>query len=382
MKQVAHLMRKMLPPTASFIYNQIVHYRTFVPHVIYCEAVDSVFANRLTEAYPMYSPLRSAADRLRYRVARQLSPAARRRLVRYLRTARIDLLHVHYGVDALVYADVFRELNIPVLVSFYGYDCTSFPNRFGGWGLRWLQRSLFANRYVSAYTAMSPDMEADLRRLGCPAEKIIVHYHGSDPEPFWYERTYADREEVHLLIVSSLTAKKGHLFLLEAFQQAQRQTSQKMYLHIVGDGELQETLMQRIREQSIEQVYLHGPVDYGSEQHHAFLEKADIFVHPSVTTPQGEKEGIPGALIEARSNGLPVIATRHAGIPFIIEHEKTGWLVPEYDTEALAQALVRLAENASLRAALGKAGQVYTRGYLDVRKKEKDLEQIYRQILE
>ena len=319
MKQVAHLMRKLLPPTASFIYNQITHYRQFVPHAVYCEPVASVFAEQLRDHYPTYCPLRGSIESRWYRYTRQLTPAAQRRLIYYLRATQVDLLHVHYGVDALVYADAFAAIGRPVLVSFYGYDCTSFPNRFGGWGKQWLQRKLFANPHVSAYTAMSPDMREDLLRLGCPEHKIIVHYHGSDPRPFFRKRTYPDREDVHLLIISSLTAKKGHTFLLDAFRRAQEMTNRDLHLHIVGDGELKETLAQYIDDHSVARAYLHGPIEYGSQEHHHYLDQADIFVHPSVTTPRGEKEGIPGALIEARSNGLPVITTRHAGIPYIVE---------------------------------------------------------------
>ena len=381
MKKVAHLARKFLPPTASFIYNQIIHHRQFAPSVVYCERVASVFSEQLEKDYPTYCAVHGFWEQQWYRYTRRLTRSARRGLVKYLATTQADLLHVHYGVDALVYADTFRAINRPVLVSFYGYDCTSFPNRFRGWGKKWLQNKLFANPHVSGYTAMSPDMKEDLLQLGCPQDKIMVHYHGSDPHPFFQERSYPDKEEVHLLIISSLTAKKGHQFLLDAFQQAQAMTSRNLHLHIVGDGELRETLARYIQTHSIGQAYLHGPIAYGSDQHHEFLNQAAIFVHPSVTTAQGEKEGIPGALIEARSSGLPVITTSHAGIPYIVEDGKTGVLVPEYDTEKLAKAIVRLAENASLRAKIGKAGQAYTCDQLDVAHKEKDLEQIYQQLM-
>ena len=375
-------MRKLLPPTASFIYNQITHYRQFVPHAVYCEAVASVFSEQLRATYPTYCPIRSGSDRRWYQYTRRLTPAAQRRLVHYLKATQVDLLHVHYGVDALVYADAFEAVGRPVLVSFYGYDCTSFPNRFGGWGKKWLQRKLFANSQVRAYTAMSPDMKEDLLRLGCPAHKIIVHYHGSDPHPFFRERSYPDRKEIHLLIISSLTAKKGHVFLLDAFRRAQGMTTHSLHLHIVGEGGLKEPLARYISDHAVAQAYLYGPIAYGSAAHHRFLDQADIFVHPSVTTAQGEKEGIPGALIEARSSGLPVITTRHAGIPYIIEDGKTGLLVPENDVAALSRAIVRLAESAALRAQLGRAGQAYTLQELDVAEKEKDLERIYQELID
>lgn len=377
MKKVIHMMRKFLPPTASFIYNQIRCHQHFEPSLVYCEKTASVFLGELDRKYTSYQAVQTRFGRQLYRFTRTIPQAEQKRLLKHIQQVKPDMIHVHYGVDALVYADVFRHLSMPVLVSFYGYDCTSFPRRFKGFGKLWLQKKLFENPHITAYTAMSPDMKKDLLMLGCPEEKIKVHYHGSDPVPFHQKRNYQDKEDVHLLIISSLTAKKGHFFLLKALKRAQQQTRKKLHLHIVGEGELKDKLAQFIQSEQLQHVYLHGQVDYGSERHHRFLEEADIFVHPSVHTPQGEKEGIPGALIESRSSGLPVIATYHAGIPYIVEHGKTGLLIHENDIAGLAACMVKLAESVQLRERIGKAGQAYTLNKLDVRQKERDLEEIY-----
>lgn len=380
--KVVHLARKFLPPTASFIYNQITHHNHYNPVIVYCEENDSVFKDLLIRMeYPRYLAVHGPIGRSMYQYLRTLSPADKVKLNGYLQESGAEIAHVHYGVDALVYADVLQHTKIPVLVSFYGYDCTSFPNRWRGYGKRWLQQKLFNNEGITAYTAMSPDMKDDLIKLGCPEEKIIVHYHGSDPRPFYQERKYTNKTDIRLLIVSSLTEKKGHLFLLKAFKRATTLTSQNLQLHIAGDGELKETIENFIQEKSIKNVHMHGLVAYGSEEHHQLLNKADIFVHPSITTTKGEKEGIPGALIEARSAGLPVIGTYHAGIPFIVEHGNTGMLVKEHAVEELAQHIISLAESAELREKIGRQGQEYTLRELDVVKKEKDLEEIYDRLL-
>ena len=381
-QKVLHLARKFLPPTASFIYNQIIHHNNYSPEIVYCEKSSSVFKDKLEGRYPNYQAVHGPIGNSLYKYFRMLSPADRVKLKAYISTSGASIAHIHYGVDALVYARLLSDLNIPVLVSFYGYDCTSFPNRFGGLGRTWLQERLFKQPGISAYTAMSPDMKEDLIKLGCPEEKIIVHYHGSDPRPFFQEREYANKNEIRLLIVSSLTEKKGHHFLLKAFKRAAASTSKSLHLHIVGDGELRESLEQQIKDENIKQVHMHGLIKYGSEQHHQLLSEADIFVHPSITTAKGEKEGIPGALIEARSAGLPVIATYHAGIPYIMEQGETGMLAQEGAVEELASHIVSLAESATLREKVGKQGQTYTLENLDVVEKEKDLEAIYDKLIE
>ena len=381
-QKVVHLARKFLPPTASFIYNQIIHHNNYDPLIVYCEESNSVFKERLLEQeYPTYGAVHGPIGSSLYKYFRRLSPADNDKLKKYIRKSGAAIAHIHYGVDALVFADTFRELNIPVLVSFYGYDCTSFPNRWKGYGKRWLQRKLFNNPAITAYTAMSPDMKRDLVKLGCPEEKIIVHYHGSDPRPFYRERKYTNKNDIRLLIISSLTEKKGHIFLLKAFKRASAFTEKNLYLDIAGDGELRESLEAFIKEENIKNVTMHGLIPYGSAQHHSLLEKADIFVHPSITTGQGEKEGIPGALIEARSSGLPIIATYHAGIPYIVKHEETGMLAREHAVEELAAHIVTLAEDSSKREEIGRKGQKFTLDELDVVEKEKDLENIYDRLL-
>lgn len=380
--KVVHLARKFLPPTASFIYNQITHHQHYDPLIVYCEESESVFKGRLKEQYPTYQAVHGPIGRAMYKHLRMLSPADHERLREYVKNSGASIAHIHYGVDALVFSDVLKDLNIPVLVSFYGYDCTSFPNRFRGYGKQWLQQKLFKNKAITAYTAMSPDMKEDLLKLGCPEEKIMVHYHGSDPRPFHQERKYTNKKDIRLLIVSSLTDKKGHLFLLKALKRAASATEKDLHLHIAGDGELKETIESFIEQENIKNVHMHGLVAYGSKQHHELLDQADIFVHPSVTTSRGEKEGIPGALIEARSAGLPIISTFHAGIPYIVEHGKTGMLAPENDVKELASHIVALANSADLRKHIGRQGQEFTLHQLDVVQKEKDLEKIYDLLLD
>lgn len=379
--KVAHLARKFLPPTASFIYNQIVRHQRYDPFIVYCEEAASVFKERLQMEYPHYQAVHGPIGHAMYNYFRKLSPSDKVKLENYLQKSQAGIAHIHYGVDALVYADVFRNLQIPVLVSFYGYDCTSFPNRWAGFGKRWLQQDLFNNPAITAYTAMSPDMKEDLLRLGCPEHKIKVHYHGSDPDPFFQERKYPNKKDIRLLIISSLTEKKGHLFLLKAFKQAAARTSKNLHLDIAGDGTLRDTIIDFIKSENIKNVKMHGLLPYGGEEHHALLNEADIFVHPSVTTARGEKEGIPGALIEARSAGLPVITTRHAGIPFIVEHGKTGLLAKENDVKELAEQILALADDHKMRQQIGEQGQSFTLKHLDVARKEQDLEKIYDELL-
>jgi glycosyltransferase involved in cell wall biosynthesis len=68
-------------------------------------------------------------------------------------------------------------------------------------------------------------------------------------------------------------------------------------------------------------------------------------------------DGIPVALMEAMATELPVVSTRVSGIPELVEHERTGLLVPEKDARALADALMRLHGDPALAERLARQGR-------------------------
>jgi colanic acid/amylovoran biosynthesis glycosyltransferase len=84
------------------------------------------------------------------------------------------------------------------------------------------------------------------------------------------------------------------------------------------------------------------------------LNEADIFILNSRTADDGDMEGTPVSLLEAMSMGKAVISTNHAGIPYVIQNNENGMLVPERDNEKLELAMRDLIENEEKRINLGK----------------------------
>jgi thioredoxin-like negative regulator of GroEL len=84
---------------------------------------------------------------------------------------------------------------------------------------------------------------------------------------------------------------------------------------------------------------------------------AHVCLHPSRTGKDGNREGVPNAMLEAMASGVPVVATNHGGIPEAITHGVSGLLVEENDAPALAQAVLRLIQDASLRSSIAQAGR-------------------------
>jgi hypothetical protein len=84
---------------------------------------------------------------------------------------------------------------------------------------------------------------------------------------------------------------------------------------------------------------------------------SDILLHPSLTPEDGDREGIPNALMEGQATGLPVVSTRHGGIPELVIEGETGLLVGEHETAALTEALRHLLTSKETRLQLGAAGR-------------------------
>jgi colanic acid/amylovoran biosynthesis glycosyltransferase len=72
---------------------------------------------------------------------------------------------------------------------------------------------------------------------------------------------------------------------------------------------------------------------------HELYASAHLFLHPSEISPNQDQEGVPNSALEAMATGLPVVATRHGGIPEAVDHGRTGFLVAEEDHVALANAM-------------------------------------------
>src|SRR3546814_11543635 len=83
-----------------------------------------------------------------------------------------------------------------------------------------------------------------------------------------------------------------------------------------------------------------------------------LFRSPGVTAPDGDQEGIPVTLMEAMATGMPVVSTRHSGIPELVEDGQSGLLAAEGDHAALADALIRLTESAELARSMGRAARL------------------------
>jgi glycosyltransferase involved in cell wall biosynthesis len=173
------------------------------------------------------------------------------------------------------------------------------------------------------------------------------------------EETYSNRSRngdgFKLVAVGRLVAKKGPMFLLEAFRQI-RASGVPAELYIIGDGPFREAMSQWIASNHFgESVRLVGALPNPEVRRH--LREADLFLQHSITAEDGDEEGLPVAILEAMAEGVPVVSTLHAGIPEAVCHGETGFLVRPGDCRAMADKACDLLRDGKLRHRMGRAAR-------------------------
>ncbi len=148
--------------------------------------------------------------------------------------------------------------------------------------------------------------------------------------------------------VGSFEPRKGQVVLLEAVAEIRR-TLPNVHLMLVGDGPDEELLRTKVEEMSLGENVTFFP--FTSEPAHVF-EMIDILVLSSLY-----KEGLPNVILEAMSMGIPVIASRMAGVPEVVIDGRTGWMVEPGDVHGLADAVVRLWKDPAVCREMGSEGR-------------------------
>lgn len=291
------------------------------------------------------------------------------RLTRLLRSQNIDILHAHIADAAMLALAAGRYCGVPVIVTFHGLGLLPTERRRGD-PRTWLRRRLYRALARGAWRsiAVSPKVQQALcADLGFDPARTLVLGNGIDTAAYASGATagtaIALREELGLdpsarviVAVGRLVHNKGQVHLLEAMPLVLKRFPAAV-LVLVGDGPDRDTLAQHVARRGLGQaVRLTGArTDVA-----AHLALAEIFALVS------SSEGVPLALLEAMAAGRPIVATAVAGIVDVIEHGRSGLLVPFAEHRALADALGVLLEDQTLAQQLGANAQREARSRYDI----------------
>lgn len=258
--------------------------------------------------------------------------------------ADYDIVLCHFGPNGAFAASLKekRLISGKLLTVYHGYDITTYLKAHEAG----VYNSLFATGDM--FLPVSYRWKEKLIELGCPQDKIVVHRMGIDVDKFTFRNRDVAGSVVKLVTVGRLVEKKGIEFGIKAVAaHLDQHPGCRLEYKIAGDGPLLESLQRLVAELGREQeIRLLGWQDQAEID--ALLDEADIFLGPSVTSKQGDQEGLPVVLMEALAKGLIVCATVHSGIPELIEDGVTGFLVPEFDVPALSDKLNYIIEHRDL----------------------------------
>ncbi len=264
-----------------------------------------------------------------------------------IRRRRPGLLHGVWATGPATAAAVLSRLcDIPFTFGAHAYDL----HRHGGDAF--LFPKLRAARFVHTSTEANV---ACLRERAHGADiRIVLARRGLGQLPVKTARDAGDRP-IRLLSVGRLVPKKGHALQLAACK-VLRARGVPFVLQIVGDGPLREELQRQIEREGLgDAVELCGEVaPERVEEHYRW---ADVFWHTGVVDVEGDRDGLPNVIPEAFAYELPVICNRVAGATEAVADGVTGLVVDATDTEELADAVERLADDPALRQRLGEAGR-------------------------
>lgn len=331
MPNVLIFKETLLPKSETFILAQMRALTTFTPKLSGLEYVQPSLP--LTDDEPVVMSKRTGRlASLRAKVYRRVgvAPYFHNRLRRF----QPDLVHAHFASGGRAALPLARSLGVPLIVTLHGADVTVRQTSVDTYKRLGDEAKLFL--CVSKFIR---DRAID---IGLPAEKLRVHYIGVDRSQFVL--TDSNQESKQILFVGRLVEKKGCEYLLRAMALVQRD-SPACELTVIGDGPLRtelEALAARLR------LRCRFLGTQPAEMIRKALRRTRLFCVPSVTAANGDSEGLGIVFAEAQAAGIPVVSTRHGGIPEVVWDENSGLLTPERDHRTLAAALSRLLADPAL----------------------------------
>jgi glycosyltransferase involved in cell wall biosynthesis len=300
-----------------------------------------------------------AVEHFTRRMAPQQDVLALAELRRRFRKLRPDIVHTHNPKPGVLGRLAARAARVPAVVNtVHGLYALPSDRAAKRWVVYGLER--MAAKCSDAELVQNAEDIPVLHRLGIRAPKVRLLGNGIDLARFDASTTQTTRAEVRAELgvaddtvvvgaVGRLVAEKGYRELFDAAR-ALKRTAPNVLVVVVGPSDTDKH--DAITAAELEQAERVGGVRLLGERHDVerLYAAMDVFVLASW------REGFSRSGMEAAAMGLPVIATDVRGCRQVVEHERTGLLIPVRDAEGIAHAVERLADDANVRRTMGEAG--------------------------
>lgn len=264
-----------------------------------------------------------------------------------------DLYICHFGLNGDYLARALDCLGHPshIITIYHGMDLSRQLQRHGDKVYTWS----FARIWRAI--AVTERWKTLLNDLGMPKPQIDVVRLGVDIPAQAVAADTSDDGVFTFFSVGRLVEKKGHEYAIRALATyLRRPDARHSRLVIAGDGPLRPSLEQLACDLGVRaNVLFLGPMS--RPEISQWLGQSDAFILVSVTSSDGDMEGLPVSIMEAMAVGLPVVSSYHSGIPELVEHNISGLLAPERDVASIALHMAALAEDPDIVQRIGSEGR-------------------------
>lgn len=274
------------------------------------------------------------------------------------------IVHCHFGMIANRYLLIkdLLELKQPFVTTFYGQDSSKYIQEKGQTVYDRLK-----NETRHLFT-MTKEMTQRMIRFGFPVEKVHELYTGLILKNFYFkERSYRSGEKFKIVFIGRFVEKKGVPDLLRATGIVVK-SHPHIEVHVFGGGndfKLNEEIKHIVREEGIEpHVIFHGMTSNNIVR--KMLYDMHLSVQLSKTATNGDTDDLPVAILEAQATGLPVVSTRHVGIPDGVLDGETGFLVPEGDYRAAAEKIMYFIEHPEIIPKMSRRARAFIEERFDI----------------
>jgi colanic acid/amylovoran biosynthesis glycosyltransferase len=362
---VALFSTRFLPYSQTFVYDEIRAHRRYDVEV-FCK-------ERLNEEHFPFDPCHKPPNRLAEKIYE--STAYWPSFGRTLESGDYALVHAHFGTGAVYALPYVKNSTLPLVVTFHGNDVSALigSQRFQPKRWRYVRKAPKVMQRADLMLGASIELCEFLVDLSGRPDAVRLYQLGVDLTRF--TRSNEERKIPEIIMIARFTEKKGHEFAVRAFAETIRR-GRSARLTLVGTGALEPAVRRLVEEKGLSGLVSFAGVLSPSEIARQ-LAVSDIALVPSVVARDMDRES--GSIVakEAAAAQLPVIGTRHGGIPEIVENEVTGFLVPERNVDALADRLVQLIDSPELCREFGRAGRRKMEREYDLFKQVQKLEAHY-----
>ena len=259
-----------------------------------------------------------------------------------------DVVHAHWLIPQGIVQSFFRKKYV---LTGHGGDVTSLNN---GIIKKLKVHSLRRASYITVVStalrseilSLDNSINVIVRSMGVNCREFSPKYRG--------DNYFGQTDKKIILFVGRLAEKKGVTYLIEAMKEVDAK------LVIVGKGTLEYDLKRQAEDQKDKIVFL------GAKTHDelkTIYSSSDIFVAPSITAKDGDKEGFGLVFLEAMASGLPVVGSNSGGIPDIVNDGENGFLTEEKNSHDLAKKINYLLSHPDLYKKMQQNALETAQGY-------------------